>query len=199
MKKSVSIFFQAGTVGFCNLQHLSKLSMIMNRQPAELKDEWVKLRPLQNTDFEPLFEVASDPLIWEQHPNPDRYKKEVFSVYFEGALASGGAMLICNAQGAVIGSSRFYDWDPVLREVKIGYTFFARSCWGKPYNKSAKTLMMQYAFSEGAERIIFHVGVNNIRSQKAMEKLGAVIIDELTVAYYGEAPRQNFVYSINRG
>jgi RimJ/RimL family protein N-acetyltransferase len=166
----------------------------MNWQPINLEDNWVQLQPLRATDFEALYQVASDPLIWEQHPNPDRYKKEVFSVYFEGALASGGAMLICDTHGQVVGSSRFYDWEPDVQEVKIGYTFFARSCWGKPYNRSTKTLMLKHAFLEGAERVLFHVGVNNIRSQKAMEKLGAIIIDEVTVAYYGEAPRRNFVY-----
>lgn len=168
----------------------------MNRQPIHLQDAWVQMQPLRATGFEELYEVASDPLIWEQHPNPDRYKKEVFSVYFEGALASGGAMLICDAQGQVIGSSRFYDWEPDVREVKIGYTFFARSCWGKPFNRSAKKLMLQHAFLQGAQRVLFHVGVNNIRSQRAMQKLGAAIIDEVTVSYYGEAPKRNFVYAI---
>ncbi|MBM3915947.1 MAG: GNAT family N-acetyltransferase [Sphingomonadales bacterium] len=169
----------------------------MNWQPTELKNEWVQLCPLQATDLEALYQVACDPLIWEQHPNPDRYKKEVFAVYFEGALASGGAMLISNAQGQVIGSSRFYDWDPALKEVKIGYTFFARTCWGGAYNKSAKVLMINYSL-QVADRVLFHVGVHNIRSQKAMEKLGAKVIDEVTVAYYGEAPRKNFVYCVER-
>jgi len=168
----------------------------MNWQPADLKDSWVQLHPLKAADFEELYQVAADPLIWEQHPNPDRYKREVFTVYFEGALQSRGAMLIRDAQGHAIGSSRFYDWEAALREVKIGYTFFARTCWGKPYNKSTKTLMVGYAL-QAADRVLFHVGVNNIRSQKAMEKLGAQVIDEVTVAYYGEAPRRNFVYSIH--
>ncbi len=171
----------------------------MNWQPSDLKDNRVHLQPLMAAHFEELYLVASDPLIWEQHPNPDRYKREVFTVYFEGALASGGAMLVRDAQDKVIGSSRFYDWDPALREVKIGYTFFARSCWGKSYNRSTKTLMLKHAFLAGAERVLFHVGVNNIRSQKAMEKLGAGVIDEVTVAYYGEAPRRNFVYAISAG
>ena len=82
-----------------------------------------------------------------------------------------------------------------MREVKIGYTFFARACWGKPYNKSTKTLMVGHAL-QAADRVLFHVGVNNIRSQKAMAKLGAQVIDEVTVAYYGEAPRRNFVYAL---
>jgi len=170
----------------------------MNRQPALLQDAWIQMRPLLATDFDELYQVASDPLIWEQHPNPDRYKREVFTTYFEGALASGGALLFSNAKGEVIGSSRFYDWEPALREVKIGYTFFARSCWGKPYNRSAKTLMLEHAFSQGVERVFFHVGVHNIRSQKAMAKLGAHKVEEITVAYYGEAPRRNFVYLIER-
>jgi RimJ/RimL family protein N-acetyltransferase len=167
----------------------------MNWQPTDLRDSWVQLYPLKPADFEELYQVASDPLIWEQHPNPDRYKRDIFTVYFEGALQSGGAMLIRDAQGLAIGSSRFYDWEAELREVKIGYTFFARACWGKPYNKSTKTLMVGHAL-QAADRVLFHVGVNNIRSQKAMEKLGAQVIDEVTVAYYGEAPRRNFVYAL---
>ncbi len=167
----------------------------MKWQPTDLRDSWVQLYPLKPADFEELFQVASDPLIWEQHPNPDRYKREIFTVYFEGALQSGGAMLIRDAQGLAIGSSRFYDWEAELREVKIGYTFFARACWGKPYNKSTKTLMVGHAL-QAADRVLFHVGVNNIRSQKAMAKLGAQVIDEVTVAYYGESPRRNFVYAL---
>ena len=181
---------------FGNLQHIFLFSMVMKWQPTNVGDDRVQLQPLKATDFEELYQVASDPLIWEQHPNPDRYKREVFMVYFEGALASNGAMLIRDAQGLVIGSSRFYDWEPDLREVKIGYTFFARSCWGKPFNRSAKKLMLQHAFLQGAQRVLFHVGVNNIRSQRAMQKLGAAIIDEVTVSYYGEAPKRNFVYAI---
>ena len=169
----------------------------MNLQPFNLENEWVKLNPLQETDFEALYAVASDPLIWEQHPNPDRYKKDVFQNYFKGAIESNGAFLIKNKLDQAIGCTRFYDYFPDKSEIKIGYTFFSRNCWGKPFNKSTKLLMLQYAF-QFISSVIFHVGANNIRSQKAMEKLGAIKIGEELVAYYGEASRNNFIYQISK-
>ena len=169
----------------------------MDLQPLHLINDWVVLRPLQPIDLEPLFSVASDPLIWEQHPNPDRYRRDVFETYFKGALASGGAFLIRDVRGEVVGCSRFYEFDSDLREVKIGYTFFARQCWGQPYNRSTKRLMLDHAFLY-VDQVLFHVGANNIRSQKAMDKLGAELTGQEDVAYYGEQPRTNFVYRIRK-
>jgi len=163
-----------------------------------LQNDLVVLQPLAADDFERLLAVASDPLIWEQHPNPDRYKREVFATYFQGAIESGGALLISDAAtGEVIGCSRFYDYESGQQEVKIGYTFFARRCWGKGYNEAAKQLMLQHAF-QYADSVIFHVGAQNRRSRRAMEKLGAEFLGEETVAYYGEAPKQNVVYRIRK-
>ena len=169
----------------------------VNLQPIHLQNELVQLIPLSIDDFEVLYTVASDPLIWEQHPNPDRYKRDVFSNYFDGAMASKGAFLIKSAEtGAAIGSSRFYDHKPELKEIKIGYTFFSRACWGKPYNSNVKHLMLSHAFTF-VERVVFHVGASNLRSQKAMEKLGAIKTGEEEVAYFGEPSRWNFVYTIS--
>jgi N-acetyltransferase len=154
-----------------------------NLQPIHLHNDLVQLKPLSSDDFEELFAVASNPLIWEQHPNPDRYQRPVFLNYFDGAIASKGAFLIKDAlTGAAIGSSRFYDHKSDLQEIKIGYTFFSRECWGKPYNSNVKQLMLAHAFTF-VERVVFHVGASNIRSQKAMEKLGAIKTGEEEVAY----------------
>lgn len=169
----------------------------MNLQPTHLQNDCVSLRPLTANDFEVLYDVAKDPLIWEQHPNPDRYKREAFETYFNGALESNGAFLVLDNKGMIIGCTRFYDYVPEKKEVKIGYTFFSRACWGKQYNKSTKQLMLEYAF-QFVDCVIFHVGTNNIRSQKAMEKIGAKKIDEQIVSYYGEAPRKNYVYKIEK-
>lgn len=170
----------------------------MELQPQHLKNESVILTPLRNEDFEQLYAVASDPLIWEQHPNPDRYKRDVFQNYFKGAIESGGALLIKNAEnGEIIGCSRYYDYIPDKKEVKIGYTFFGRSSWGKGFNNATKQLMIRHAFNH-VDIIIFHVGVNNFRSRKAMEKLGAELLGVEDVAYYGEPTKQNCVYAINK-
>lgn len=168
----------------------------MNLQPT-LQDDKVILKPLQPEEFEELLAVSSDPLIWEQHPNPDRWKREVFRTYFDGALASGGAFMIREkASGKAIGCTRFYDHDPEASEVKIGYTFFSRDQWGKGTNHRVKRLMLEHAFKY-VKHVIFHVGAKNMRSRIAMERLGAELIGEQEVAYFGEPPKTNVVYRIS--
>ena len=168
----------------------------MNLQPTTLRTDQIILKPLEQSDFEILYEVGSDPLIWEQHPNPDRYKREAFENYFKGAIESEGAFLIKDANtGEVLGCSRFYDLEK--NEIKIGYTFYGRSSWGKGINAQVKKVMLVYAF-QFVDHVIFHVGANNFRSQKAMEKLGAIKTGEEEVAYFGEASRMNFVYRISK-
>jgi RimJ/RimL family protein N-acetyltransferase len=170
----------------------------MNLQPNHLSNHLIRLEPLQALHFVELYEVASDPLIWVQHPNPNRYQKEVFESFFEGALASGGAFIVRDVDtGKALGSTRFYDLKPLDNEIKIGYTFFSRDCWGKGINKQVKTLMLNYAFIY-IEKVIFHIGAQNIRSQIAIEKLGAKKISEEMVAYYNEPDRLNFVYEMIR-
>lgn len=170
---------------------------MFNLQPT-LENEFVKIQPLQGGDFEKLYEVACDQLIWEQHPNKDRYKREVFEVFFKGAIESGGAFLVFNKQtGEVIGSSRYYDYNSENKSILIGYTFFARSHWGSKYNPALKNLMLQYAF-QFVDSVLFHIGANNIRSQKAIARLGASKIDEIEVKYYGEESKLNFVYEVKK-
>lgn len=170
----------------------------MNLQPNHLSNRLIRLEPIQNSHFHELYAAASDPLIWEQHPNPNRYQKEVFESFFEGALASGGGFIVRNVDtGKVLGSTRFYDHKPLDNEIKIGYTFFSRDCWGKGINAQVKTLLLNYAFLY-IEKVIFHIGAQNIRSQIAIEKLGAKKVSEEMVAYYNEPNRLNFVYEMMR-
>ncbi|WP_395045192.1 GNAT family N-acetyltransferase [Flavobacterium sp.] len=172
--------------------------MHFNIQPTHLQNQLIKLIPLQKSDFEELFSVASDKLIWEQHPNKNRYKKDVFLNYFEGAIQSQGAFFIREAtSNEPIGSTRFYEIDLQNNSVKIGYTFIGCKFWGNGYNKALKKLMLDYAF-QFVDNVIFEVGANNIRSQKAIEKIGGIKIDEIEVEYYGEDSKLNYIYQINK-
>ncbi len=138
----------------------------------------ITLRPLLREDFESLYAVASDPLLWEQHPNPDRYKREVFEGFFELAMASKGALaVIRNADSKIVGSSRFYDFREAERDVVIGFTFLARECWGGSLNAELKSLMLNHAF-RFVDRVEFHVGPKNNRSQRALAKIGARSLGE---------------------
>ena len=141
-------------------------------QPA-LRGERLLLRPLRADDREPLWQVARDPLLWAMHPDKTRCEPAGYARFFDAALQSGSALAVVDiATQRVIGSSRFYDWDPAAREIAIGYTFIAREFWGGYANREMKQLMVGYAAS-WADRIWFHVGKQNLRSRRAMEKIGA--------------------------
>ena len=148
---------------------------VFDMQPT-LKGELLELRPLLSTDFDDLCAVASDPLIWEQHPAKNRHEKKVFEKLFIESMDSGGALTVIDLNNnKIIGSSRYHGYNPDKDEVEIGWTFLARSYWGGIYNKELKRLMLQHAFSY-LDKVIFRVGVKNIRSQKAVLKLGAARI-----------------------
>jgi len=165
--------------------------MSFDLQPI-LKGELVELRPLRPEDFHALYAVASDPLIWEQHPMKDRYKEEVFKIFFREALESGGALIAIDSKdGRVIGSSRFHGYDKGKSEIEIGWTFLARSHWGGIYNREMKRLMLRHAF-KFVNSVILLVGPQNLRSQRAVEKIGGVRV--------GSKPdsdgRESFLYQI---
>lgn len=163
-----------------------------------LENDLVKIQPLRENDFEILYKVASDPLIWEQHPNKDRYKREVFENFFKGAIESKGAFLVYDKNtGEAIGSSRYYGFNKEEDSVSIGYTFLAKDHWRTLYNRALKKLMLGHAF-KFVSKVYFHIGAVNIRSQKAIEKLGAEKIEEVEMEYYGEEKKLNFVYQIEK-
>jgi RimJ/RimL family protein N-acetyltransferase len=163
--------------------------MPFDLQPV-LQGKNLRLRPLRPEDFHDLYAVASDPLIWEQHPIKDRYKEEVFKEFFREALESGGALITIDSKGGqVIGSSRFHGYDEEKSEIEIGWTFLARSHWGSIYNWEMKQLMLPHAF-RFVNSVIFLVGPQNLRSQRALEKIGAVSVgskldkdDRLSLVY----------------
>lgn len=149
--------------------------MAFELQPV-LTGQILELRPLREEDFPALFSVASDPLIWEQHPEPERCTEPVFRAFFRGAMESGGAFLVLDRRdGRVIGSSRFAGYKETTSEIEIGWTFLARSHWGGTYNREMKRLMLDHAF-KFVRRVVFRVGPNNRQSQRALEKIGAVYV-----------------------
>jgi RimJ/RimL family protein N-acetyltransferase len=171
--------------------------MAFDVQP-NLKGDLIELRPLTLEDWGDLFAVASDPLIWEQHPESDRYKEDVFKIFFSDALESGGAFVIIDRKDQqIIGSTRFFGYDPKKSEIEIGWTFLARKYWGGRYNQELKQLMLDHAF-KFVENVIFYVGGNNIRSQKATEKIGAVKNGLVEKVYGNRAPSLNVRYVIKR-
>jgi RimJ/RimL family protein N-acetyltransferase len=171
--------------------------MPFNLQP-HLKGDLVELRPLKSEDWDHLFSVASDPLIWEQHPESDRYKEDVFRIFFKDALESPGAFVVIDAQTReIIGSTRFHGYDPKKSEIEIGWTFLARKYWGGRYNREMKELMLAHAF-KFVENVVFFVGENNIRSQRATEKIGAIKSGTAKKIYGNRPASVNIRYVIRK-
>ena len=151
--------------------------MVFEYQPV-LTGQLVEVRPLQPEDCEDLYAVAADPLIWEQHPVKTRHERQGFLTFFRESLASGGALAVIDARThRLIGSSRFHGWDARRSEVEIGWTFLARSHWGGTHNRELKALMLRHAF-RFVDRVVFLVGLENVRSQRAVEKIGAARIGQ---------------------
>jgi len=165
---------------------------------AILENDKAILYPIQESDFEDLYAVAANPEVWEQHPNKDRWKKDIFRTFFEGAIQSKGAFKIVDkSTNKVAGSTRIYDYNAQENSVLIGYTFYGTEYWGKGINHSVKTLMLDYLF-QFVLHVGFQIGANNLRSQIAISRLGAKKIGEQEVAYFGESPKLNYIYRIKK-
>lgn len=158
----------------------------------ELEDDLIRIIPLKVEHYEPLYQVASDHMIWAQHPNNDRGEREVFRTFFILGLVSKGAYLILDKKtDEIMGTSRYYDLEE--DQVAIGFTFLARKFWGGVYNSALKKLMINHAF-ESFDAVVFHVGNQNLRSQKAVEKLGAKKIAEQEVY----PAKLNYIYRLTK-
>ncbi len=165
-------------------------------QPT-LTGDLVTLRPLTPADYDDLYAVAVDPLIWEQHPAPDRWQEPVFRAFFDAAIATEAAFAtIDKSTGLIIGSTRYHALDDPS-EIEIGWTFLARSHWGGRYNADAKRLMLDHAF-RSFERVAFYVGADNVRSQRAVQRLGATLAERLTRADRHGNPLPYLKYTLAR-
>lgn len=169
----------------------------MDRQPV-LEGQRVILRPLTEADREPLYRVASDPLLWEQHPANDRWKPEVFRAYFDEGLNAGGALAVAErASGRIIGSSQYRPTRHDPDAIEIGWTFIAREFWGGAINREVKRLMLRHALAS-VPRVLFRVGESNWRSRKAMEKIGGGLTDMVEQPEHGTTATRHVIYEITR-
>lgn len=168
-----------------------------NAQPT-LTGDTITLRPLSANDWDALYAVASDPLIWEVHPAHDRWKKDVYRAYFNQGLASKGALIVVDhATGTIIGSSRFSFEFALAGEIEIGWTFLNRAYWGGATNREMKILMIRHALQH-FDQVIFRIGETNARSRRAMEKIGGHLLDRFQLSMMAGKEVRHVVYGIDR-
>jgi N-acetyltransferase len=169
----------------------------LNLQPI-LENALVKLQPLAEADFDSLFAVASDPLIWEQHPAKERSEKEGFRKFFEEGLATKAAFLILDkAKGETIGSTRFKAVEESENAVEIGWTFLVKKHWGGVYNQAIKGLMLAHAFQQ-VGYVLFYIHKDNFRSQKAVKKIGGQQIISLNGTVINTRGGDNLVFGLTK-
>ena len=170
----------------------------MDRQPT-LTGERLLLRPLRADDWDALFAVASDPLVWDQHPEPERWREPTFAEYFASLLNRGGSLAVIDKiSGTLIGTSRFqYGSREDGGTIEIGSTFLARSHWGGAVNRELKRLMVTHALQSVAQ-VEFWVGQANLRSCRALDKIGARLVDRVEPVEIAGRQMPHAVYAISR-
>jgi len=167
----------------------------LDRQPILVGDR-VTLRPTRSDDWAAHWAFAQDPLMWEVHPAWDRYKEPVFREYFERNLASGGSMTaVDRMSGAVIGASRFWEFDPATGTAEIGATYVARAHWRKGANREMKRLMIGHALA-AIPAVEFRIGVTNTRSRRAIEGIGARLTDRTDISMMAGMPTEHVIYEL---
>jgi N-acetyltransferase len=146
---------------------------------SRLDGRLVSLQKLVPTHAESLRQVASDPIIWRHMPM-EAWRADVFNDWlhlaFQAQLEDQSCVfsIVDQLTGRLVGSTRFQDIDIKHRKVDIGWTWFAVEAWQKGHNTETKYLMLQYAFEVwGVHRVGFKVDERNLRSQRAIERIGA--------------------------
>ena len=158
---------------------------------SNFEDSSISLFQIKKEYFEELYLVASNPVIWEQHPKNDRWKKEIFSIFFEKGLQNkfGFLLIFDKHKNEIIGSTRFYSYDEIDKAIRIGFTFISHKYWGTSINYQVKKMMLDYTFKY-LDKVYFDIGMNNFRSRKAVEKLGASL--------FGDNKKGNVVYILKK-
>ncbi|MEV4500057.1 bifunctional pyridoxamine 5'-phosphate oxidase family protein/GNAT family N-acetyltransferase [Micromonospora arborensis] len=148
--------------------------------PVSLHGEHVRLEPLELAHAEELHSATADPDVWRHLstalPTDSAQTVEVITTALAAQHNGERVSWVqrCAATGAVVGATSYYDIDPQRRSVAIGYTFLGRPWWRTGINTEAKLLLLSRAFDDlGAVRVAWHTDIRNVRSQAAIERLGA--------------------------
>jgi len=148
-------------------------------QQIVLEDELVRIEPLEEKHFELLLPTAMQPSLWlftlAKIDSPESFRK-----YFDTALVEERAKrsypfaYFDKQKQQYVGSTRFGNIEFAHKKVEIGWTWIHPSLQGTGFNKHCKFLLLRFGFETlGLNRIELKTSLLNLKSQKAMRKIGA--------------------------
>lgn len=148
--------------------------------PATLEGRWVRLEPLQRQHVDALAAISGDEEIWRYISMPLATHSDV-ATFVERTLATAERgdeipfVIIEKVTGTIVGSTRFMDIRREHRAVEIGSTWLGRAWWRTAINSESKYLLLRHLFDDvGCLRVSLKTDARNLRSQRAIERLGAV-------------------------
>lgn len=147
-----------------------------------LENEYVKLQPLENIDFDNLLEYSeNEPEIWEFNSGGAN-GKENLKKYIANAIKNRESekeypfIVFDKKSGKFVGSTRFYGIFLEMKTIEIGYTWYGKKYQGSGINKNCKYLMLEFAFDKlEMERVAFAANSKNEKSLNAMKSIGCVV------------------------
>ena len=146
----------------------------------ELENDVVYLRPIEVGDSVAILEAAKDERIWE-HMSVSLLTKEAVDNYVQNAIVERYAqvsymfVIINKKTNMIVGCTSFLDISLVHKRLEIGSTWLNPSVWRTPINTNCKYLLLQYCFEQlQLNRVQIKTGHENLQSQKAIERIGAI-------------------------
>ena len=143
-----------------------------------LQGRHVRLEPLQRGHAEGIAAAAADGNLWElwftNVPRPGEVDAWIDGALAKQAAGEQVAFSVRDADGRIVGSTRYYELLPDTPRLCIGYTWYARSVQRTGLNTEAKLLLLGHAFEAlGCASVGFHTSTQNAASRAAIARLGA--------------------------
>lgn len=176
----------------------------MKVTPVELVGQRVKIRPMEEYDVQELFDTGSSSDIWAYMPI-DVQSLDDMKHLVDGALQARERgtefpfVIVDQESGKIVGSTRFLDISIANRNLEIGWTWLSPTVWRTQINTECKYLLLKYCFETlGTIRVQLKTDGRNVRSQRAIERLGAVkegVLRRHRIVYDGYV-RDSVYYSV---
>ena len=149
------------------------------KHPTILKGEFVELISLEKSHFAELYELAKEPRIWEFLPTNCSEEIKFIKAYNEALVEREKGnhypfVILNKATNKFIGSTRLFDIHPKDKKLEIGWTWLHPDFWATGLNYECKLLLLTFCFEQlKANRVQLKTSDINLRSRKAIEKIGA--------------------------